>query len=121
MSTYSKGCLGRVFGMLSAMLVALSMLGALAAAQDQPTPKVELSADLLSVSRADSERHPSARNVSSKQPPGIESSRGRGVSWMDGRALMIGAIFAIPWNNWRNFCIRFMFAFRYNPLPWGTP
>jgi hypothetical protein len=42
MSTYSKGCLGRVFGMLSAMIVALSMLGALAAAQDQPTPKVEL-------------------------------------------------------------------------------
>jgi hypothetical protein len=42
MSTYSKGCLGRVFVRLSAMIVALSMLGALAAAQDQPTPKVEL-------------------------------------------------------------------------------
>jgi hypothetical protein len=33
MSTYSKGCPGRVFVMPSAMIVALSMLGALAAAQ----------------------------------------------------------------------------------------
>jgi outer membrane protein OmpA-like peptidoglycan-associated protein len=42
MSSHSKGRLGRVFVMLSAMMVVLSVLGALTAAQDRPAPKVEL-------------------------------------------------------------------------------